>query len=124
MKKFFTLLISFTLLFMLTACSNSPDELYGSWKSEKQINLFTNKPTTLTIAKNTLRYNKDNYKDVTYSEDDGLWTTNELAKIFGISISFSFKVIDNNTIEVFINEDKKVISKGKFMRIDQAETSN
>lgn len=64
---------------------------------------------------------KDAYKDVVLEKDGDLWTTGELTKVFGASISYSFKSIDADTLELFENIDKQVKNRGKYIRITEKE---
>lgn len=109
------------VLISLTACFDSPDKLYGYWKSEKETEFFSGRPVVLTINKGTFSVGKQKFKDITLEKKGDLWNTNELTKVLGVSISYSFKIVDNDTIEAFENNDKKVIEKGKYIRITQKE---
>lgn len=120
MKKIITLVFTFIALISLSACG-SPDELYGYWKSEKNVEFLSGRAVVLTINEGTFSVGSQKFQDVTFEKKGDLWITDELTKILGVSISYSFKVIDNNTIEAFENNDKKIIDKGKFIRITKEE---
>lgn len=120
MNKIITLVCTFIVLFSLTACGSS-DELYGYWKSEKDKDFFSGQPKIMVINENTFKMGKDSFKDIALEKDGDLWTTGELTKVFGASISYSFKVIDADTLELFENIDKQVKNKGKYIRITQKE---
>lgn len=114
------LVFTFIALFSLTACG-SPDELYGYWKSEKNKEILSGRAVVLAINEGTFSVGKQKFQDIAFEKKGDLWTTGELTKVLGVSISYSFKVIDKNTIEAFENNDKKVIDKGKFIRITKEE---
>lgn len=120
MKKIVTLVFIFITLFSLTACG-SPDELYGYWKSEKETDFFSGQPKIMVINENTFKMGKDTFRDIALEKDGDLWTTGELAKVFGASISYSFKIVDTDTLELFENIDKQVKSRGKYIRITEKE---
>lgn len=120
MKKIITLVFAFITLISLTACG-SPDDLYGYWKSEKETDFFSGQPKIMVINENTFKMGKDAYKDVVLEKDGDLWTTGELTKVFGASISYSFKSIDADTLELFENIDKQVKNRGKYIRITEKE---
>lgn len=120
MKKIITLVFTFIALISLSACG-SPDELYGYWKSEKNKDFFSGQPKIMVINENTLKMGKDTFKDIALEKENDLWTTGELTKVFGASISYSFKVIDADTLELFENVDKQVKSMGKYIRITEKE---
>lgn len=108
------------VLISLTACS-SPKELYGYWKSETNKDFFSGQPIIMVINEKTFKIGKDTFKDIDLKKDNDLWTTGELTKVFGASISYSFKIIDTDTLELFENVDKQVNDKGKYIRITEKE---
>lgn len=109
------------VLISLTACFDSPKKLYGYWKSEKETELLSGRAVVLTINDGTFSVGKQNFKDITFEKKGDFWNTSELTKILGVSVSYSLKIIDDNTIEAFENNDKKVIEKGKYIRITKEE---
>lgn len=112
MKKIIVLLLSFMFFTSMTACSESPDKLYGYWKNERY---------KFMINENNFEFNKHLYPNITLTKKGELWTTNEIGKFLGASCSYSFKLIDDNTVETLENIGTEVKNIGKYTRITKQD---
>lgn len=124
MKKVITLAFAFIILFSLSACSNSVEDIYGYWKSEKVLP-GSGKYEVFIITENSIGRNEINLKNITFSKEDDIWVTSEYEKAFGVSVKYGFKILDKDTLEAFTcladKQGNKINPRGIFKRITKEE---
>ncbi len=124
MKKIITLALTFMVLISLFACSSSPNEVYGYWKSEKKLDIWSGTPECFIISENSIEQDTKKYTNTTLANDNGIWVTNELEHIFGVPVKYGFKLIDKNTLEVFTVVDKKFEQRGIYKKTSEEDLKN
>lgn len=112
------------MLISLFACSSSPNEVYGYWKSEKKLDLWSGTSECFIISENSIEQDTKKYTNTTLTNDNGIWVSNELEHIFGLPVKYGFKLIDKNTLEVFTVVEKKFEQRGIYKKTSEEDVKN
>lgn len=124
MKKIITLALTFITLLSLFACSSSPNEIYGYWKSEKKLDIWSGTSECFAISENSIEQDTKKYTNITLTNNNGIWVSNELELMFGLPVKYGFKLIDKNTLEVFTVVENKFEQRGIYKKTSEEDVKN
>ena len=124
MKKIIVLLLSFMFLTSITACSESPDKLYGVYKDINDERDKQGYIITLTISDNRIEFNTIGsipYPILPLIKEGDFWVAkNPNSK----NIVAKLKELDPNTIEYIRIRKGQEKSLGKYVKITEEEFKN
>lgn len=120
MKKIIVLLFSFILLSFVTACSESPEKLYGFYKNlnDKQLDPL-GRIETLSITKDKIKLSGWDFASdiIKIDKQKNTWLITKKSW-FGENI-IKIEVLDENTIKYMYEDDEKSVRK--FIKITEEE---
>lgn len=124
MKKIIVLLLSFMFLTSITACSESPDKLYGVYKDINDERDKQGYIITLTISDNRIEFNTIGsipYPILPLIKEGDFWVAkNPNSK----NIVAKLKELAPNTIEYIRIRKGQEKSLGKYVKITEEEFKN
>lgn len=123
MKKIIVLLLSFIFFTSITACSESPEKLYGIYKIVSEERDREGYIRTITISDNRITFKiiGDPHPILPLVKENDFWVAKNPNSKETIA---KFKELEPNTIEYIDIERGEEKSLGKYVKITEEEFNN